>query len=170
LLFGLFSIFTTRVAAQPTGVEQNLNARVSALEEKVAVAEQLLVNQGQQISSLQQRVVSLESAVFRPRAFTVDCAGGQTIAGALAQAPAAGLVMITVVGQCTEAVTIDRHNTILLGASPGDGLQPPSPADDVLTVTRGAHVTLDQVTLTGGRLFVREGAHFTASNPDEHLN
>ena len=104
-----------------------------------------LSNQRQRIVALTQRIASLE-----PLNLTVNCAAGETVGGALAQAgQRPSRVVITVVGVCTEAVAIFRNNTVLRGASPGDGLLSPSDTSNVLGI--GAKdVIVDQLTLRGG--------------------
>jgi hypothetical protein len=101
-----------------------------------------------------------------PLNLTVNCAAGETVASALAQATAStNRVTITIVGTCTEAVTISRDAVTLQGAAPGDGLQAPSPTATVLTVI-GQRVELNQLTIAGGArgIAALRGAAFRGTN------
>lgn len=118
------------------------------------------------VSDLEQRIAELE-ALSQPLNLTVNCADGETVADALAQAASTiGRVTITIVGVCTESVTITRNDVTLQGASPGDGLQAPSLGSTILRLI-GGHITrLNQLTLTGGGVGLQAlgGAFFSASD------
>lgn len=172
LLVGLtITAWPAATQAQSQGIPErvsDLEQRTSALEQQVSsqgqqlatVQQQLatqgqrlatqgqqLATQGQQIATLTQRIAGLQ-----PLNLTVDCTAGQTVAGALAQAgQRPSRVVITVVGVCTEAVAIFRSNTVLRGASVGDGLQGPSATSTVLEIHAARDVILDRLTLIGGR-------------------
>jgi hypothetical protein len=87
---------------------------------------------------------------LQPLNLTVDCNAGQTVAGALGQAgQRPSLVVILISGVCVESVAINRNNTDLRGATPGDGLQAPSAQANVLSI--GARdVSVSGLTLSGG--------------------
>jgi hypothetical protein len=84
---------------------------------------------------------------------TVDCTKGETVTDALGKvALETRRVIIVIKGTCIESVRITRNNVTLQGASPGDGLQAPSPGSTVLMLI-GAHRTrLEQLTITGGNI------------------
>lgn len=97
---------------------------------------------------------------------TVNCPKG-SIGKALERAAQMwpfGRVTITVRGVCVEEVIISRDETTLRGASPGDGLQAPSPTSFVLVLI-GRQIELQQLTLTGGSrgLVAGHGASFYAN-------
>jgi hypothetical protein len=75
----------------------------------------------------------------------VDCATG----GSVSQALAAGATQININGMCTESVNVDRDGVTLLG---GPGATIRGPDADVNTINvRGNRVTIDGLTVTGGR-------------------
>lgn len=159
----LVLIVTVAVTVWPASTQaqsQGLEQRVSALEQRTSALEQQVSSQGQQLATVQQQVatqgqqivaLTQRIAALEPLNLTVNCAAGQTVAGALAQAgQRPSRVVITVVGVCTEAVAIFRSHTVLRGASIGDGLQGPSATSSVLQVS-AKDVVLDRLTLAGGR-------------------
>jgi hypothetical protein len=84
------------------------------------------------------------------RTTLVDCAAGETVGDALAQAATTvGRLTITIIGLCTERVVITRDDTTLQGANPGDGLMSPQPqVSAALVRVDGAQRTvLQQLTL-----------------------
>ena len=103
---------------------------------------------------LEQRLALLE-----PLNLTVNCGSGDTVGGALGQAgDRPSRVVITVVGVCIERVDIFRSNTVVRGASLGDGVQSPSATSSVLEVHAARDVTLSRLTLSGGH-GIRSQAH-----------
>jgi hypothetical protein len=78
------------------------------------------------IVALEEHIAGMESDLV-PLDLTVHCPE-ESVGEALAQAgDRQAHVTITIIGVCTEEVVITRDNTTLQGASPGDGLQAPSP-------------------------------------------
>jgi len=115
-----------------------------------------------QLDELTARLAVLETHA-QPLFLTVDCAAGQTVAGALAQAVGFRTVTITIVGLCQEQVTIGRDDVVLQGASPGDGLQAPAAAARVLRLVRANRIRLRQLTIVGGTTgLVASGGSFSA--------
>ena len=114
------------------------------------------------ITALETRIAELENDLA-PLDVTVNCPD-ESIGSALQQAgnrPAH--VTITIYGTCKEQVVIARDNTTLHGASPGDGIQAPSPGGIVLAL-KARNIALDQLTLTGGGEGIRgsNAASFSA--------
>lgn len=85
--------------------------------------------------------------------YTVDCAKGQTIAGAIARADARSPLVVNVRGTCNESVAIGRDNVTLRG-DPAATIIAPNSTSDVVAVD-GNGVTLENLTLTGGYYGVR---------------
>ena len=78
-------------------------------------------------------------------AVTVDCTAGQTVSQALAS----GAQQITVRGTCVESLDVNRDDVTLL-AEPGGTIRGPDSNVNTINV-RGNRVTIDGVTITGGR-------------------
>ena len=137
----------TVVEIQAAGASGDLDTRLTALEEKVSEVE----------------------AKLQPQNIFIDCGAGQTIGDALGQAEdTLNPFHITVIGVCTELVTINRDNITLQGASEGDGIQAPNSDNfQVLLRIQGAQkVQLKQLTFTGGSvgLLATRSASFSAEN------
>jgi hypothetical protein len=81
----------------------------------------------------------------------VDCARGETIAGALDRGKEK-LVLVLVKGICNESVTVELNDVTLQGdpLAAGSGVNGPDPTVDAIVVT-GSRVTLEGLTITGGR-------------------
>jgi hypothetical protein len=94
----------------------------------------------------------------------VDCAAGESIQQAIDSAPVNLPLLIAINGTCTEAVTIGRDNVTLVAVSPGDGIQSPGPNVAPLSLNGATHISLGQLTLTGGQngLQAFNGASFGA--------
>jgi len=76
---------------------------------------------------------------------TVDCGAGHTVSQALAT----GATQINISGTCTESLNVDRDGVTLHG-EPGATIR--GPDADVNTINvRGNRVTIDGLTVTGGR-------------------
>ncbi len=86
----------------------------------------------------------------RDRTTTVDCAAGDTVATALRHGDERKSLTILVNGTCSEHVVINRSDVKLAAAAPGAAISGPDPTIDVIRVT-GTRVTLDGITVTGGR-------------------
>src|SRR5256886_16045177 len=86
----------------------------------------------------------------RDRTTTVDCAAGDTVARALTRGDERKSLTILINGSCSEHVVINRSDIKLAAAAPGATISGPDPAIDVIRVT-GTRVTLDGITVTGGR-------------------
>src|SRR2546427_3113266 len=86
----------------------------------------------------------------RNRTTTVDCAAGDTVATALRHGDERKSLTILVNGTCSEHVVINRSDIKLAAAAPGAAISGPDPTIDVIRVT-GTRVTLDGITVTGGR-------------------
>lgn len=76
---------------------------------------------------------------------TVDCTSG----GSLSQALATAATQITVRGTCSESVNVNRDDVTLLG-EPGATISGPDATVNTINV-RGNRVTIDGLTVTGGR-------------------
>ena len=96
---------------------------------------------------------ALGSASAQTITYTVDCAKGQTIAGALARADSRSPLLVNVRGTCNEFVAIARDNVTLRG-DPTATIVAPNATSDVVAVD-GNGVTLENLTLTGGYYGVR---------------
>jgi len=131
-------------------VAASLEQRVRALEQRMAAVE--------------QRVTATESAL-KPLNVTVDCAAGQTVGAALTQVAAHPRpVVINILGECSEGVTISRHDVTLQG---GGLIRPTGGNTTVLSVGIGLRgIQLGNMTLTGGGrgLRIRSGSTVTAQN------
>ena len=115
--------------------------------------------------ALEEQIAELESNLD-PLDLTVHCPD-ESIQDALDLAGnRAAHVTITIEGVCTEEVVISRDNTTLRGASPGDGLQAPSPDSVVLVLARARRIYLEQLAITGGSvgLIATRGGDFVAEN------
>jgi hypothetical protein len=84
----------------------------------------------------------------------VDCAAGDTIAKALTLGDERKPMLIIVRGTCNESVTFDRNDVTLQGDPAGGGVSGPDPSVDTILVT-GSRVTVDGLTVTGGRNGIR---------------
>lgn len=81
---------------------------------------------------------------------TVDCAAGQTVADALARAPASGRYTISIRGTCTERVNINRDATTIEGGAPGATLAAPSPGSTVVMINGAEDIRLANIAISGG--------------------
>src|SRR5258705_3842391 len=86
----------------------------------------------------------------KDRSTTVDCAAGDTIARALRHGDERKSLTILISGTCSEHVVINRSDIKLAPAAAGGTISGPDPAIDVIRVT-GSRVTIDGITVTGGR-------------------
>ena len=96
---------------------------------------------------------AIPAASAQSNTFTVDCNRGQRIAAALEQGDFRKPVVINLRGTCREFVTITRDRVTLRGDPAAELLAPAQNADLVIIEARG--VTLENLTLTGGRYGVR---------------
>ena len=115
--------------------------------------------------ALEEQIADLESDLT-PLDLTVHCPD-ESIQDALNRARnRKAHVTITIEGVCIEDAVIARDNTTLRGASPGDGLQAPSPDSLVLTLARVRRIYLEQLTINGGStgLYATRGGDFWAEN------
>lgn len=87
-------------------------------------------------------------AAAEPSPRQVNCDEGKTIAEALEQAGDHELVIV-VNGTCQENVVIARGRVTLLAGHSGAGVNGPNLQASTILV-RGAHVTIDGLTVTGG--------------------
>jgi hypothetical protein len=96
---------------------------------------------------------------------SINCKDGETVADALAQAPASGRFTVNIIGVCQESVTIYRDDVTLRGASAGDGLQLPLGMGTVLKIVGARRIYLKLLKLSGGEqgLSVIGGSPFNAS-------
>lgn len=95
----------------------------------------------------------------------VDCGEGMTVANVLDRAPPVRPLVITVVGVCEEAIEIDRDDVTIQGENPGDGFQAPTQDSRIIYLNAAHRVTLNQLTLTGGRIgIVAFAANFYATD------
>ncbi|MBP1688884.1 MAG: Right handed beta helix region [Deltaproteobacteria bacterium] len=101
------------------------------------------------------------SASAQSNTFTVDCNRGQKIAVALEHGDFRKPIVINLRGTCREFVTITRDNVTLRGDPAAELLAPAQNADLVTIEARG--VTLDSLTLTGGRYGVRNSQGLSVS-------
>ncbi len=101
----------------------------------------------------------LPNASAQSNTFTVDCDRGQKLAAALEHGDFRKPVVIKLRGTCREFVTIARDNVTLRGDPAAELLAPAQNADLVIIEARG--VTLDNLTLTGGRYGVRNNQGFS---------
>jgi hypothetical protein len=108
------------------------------------------------VKALAQRLTELErqlaelTAPRGSRSILVDCAAGETVGGALAQATTTvGPLTITIKGLCAERVVITRDDTTLQGADPGDGLMSPGGIETapLVRVDGAQRTVLQQLTL-----------------------
>jgi len=98
------------------------------------------------------------SASAQTITYTVDCAKGQTISGAIARGDVHKPLVVNIRGTCNEFVTIRRENVTLHG-DPTAAINAPNTDADVIFV--GANgVTLENLTLTGGYYGVRVNGTF----------
>jgi len=82
--------------------------------------------------------------------YTVDCAKGQTIAGALARADARSPLVINVRGTCNEHVSISRDDVTLRGAPGTDAtVNGPKSDTDTILILKDL-VNIEDLTVTGG--------------------
>jgi len=102
---------------------------------------------------------ALPNASAQAHTFTVDCNRGQRIATALEQGDFRKPIVINLRGTCREFVTITRDNVTLRGDPAAELLAPAQNADLVIIEAQG--VTLDSLTLTGGRYGVRNNQSFS---------
>jgi hypothetical protein len=130
------SALTTRVATL-----ESLPGRVTALEARAA--------------ALEARATTLEIRTAPMFNANVDCAGGQTIAAALAQTAAhTGTVQLTISGVCNESVVVTRPRMIIQGAGPGATIQAPPGSTAVRLATNGGvtpSLLLRSLTIAGGQ-------------------
>ena len=98
-----------------------------------------------------------------PLAITVDCSSGQTLASALLQEPLRPLI-ITVLGVCSENITITRNDVTLQGDASVSGIAGVDPARDVILIDGARRVVIEHLTVSGGRngIVGLGGASFTA--------
>lgn len=80
----------------------------------------------------------------------VDCGKNESIALALASASQAKILEIVVRGTCTESVRVDRDDVTLRAHATGGGIHGPDAQTNTVVVT-GARVTLEGLTISGGR-------------------
>src|SRR5262245_31073065 len=86
----------------------------------------------------------------KDRTVNVDCASGDTIARALTKGDDRKSLTIVITGTCSESIVINRSDIKLAAAAPGAGVNGPDPDTDVIRIT-GSRVTIDGITITGGR-------------------
>lgn len=94
-------------------------------------------------------LLAAPGAAAQPGDRRVDCDRGKTIAEVLEQAEDHALTIV-VTGTCQENLVISRDRVTLLAAHPGAGVDGPDAQANTITVT-GAQVTIDGLTVTGGR-------------------
>lgn len=100
----------------------------------------------------------LGSASAQTITYTVDCAKGQTIAGAIARGDDRKPLVVNVRGTCNEFVSIKRDNVTLHG-DPAASIHAPNNDADLIYI--GANgVLLENLTLTGGYHGVRVDGAF----------
>jgi len=135
---------TQRVAALETAVDE-LRAQLRALTQQIAALSEQIVSDQARLGTLEQAGLYFD--------IPVNCAEGQTVASALAQAAShTGLVSITITGTCHESILTSRSNTWFRGAQPGAGITAAtaSPNSIALSVTQATRVFVDGLTLSGG--------------------
>lgn len=100
-----------------------------------------------------------------PVSITVNCNTGRTISSALATAPTSKPLVITVIGVCTETVTISRDDVTVQGASPSSGINAPAPTATVLTLSGAHRIILQQLEINYGAtgLVATLGSSFQAN-------
>jgi hypothetical protein len=102
------------------------------------------------IGALESRVAALESR-WEPLALTADCAGGESVADALARGRLmSGPLTITIHGVCNERIVIDRDDVTIRGASSSDGLEGTglTGTTPLVTIVGAQRVTLSGLRLT----------------------
>ncbi len=101
----------------------------------------------------------MPSASAQSNTFTVDCNRGQKIGTALQQGDFRKPLLIKVRGTCPEFVLITRDRVTLRGDPAAELLAPAQNAD--LVIIEARDVTLENLTLTGGRYGVRNNQGFS---------
>ncbi len=109
----------------------------------------LAVLVGPSLMLLTPQSVDAQPAVFRT--VTVNCgAPGQTIANALRRQVVGGGLLVLISGTCNEHVDIFRDDVILRG-NPTATINGPTTTDDTVGLDHVRRVTLESLTITGGR-------------------
>jgi len=94
--------------------------------------------------------------------YSVDCSKGQTISHAINRGDARASLVVQIKGTCNESVLIDRNNVALLG-DPDAGARIEAPEGSPYAVAiEGDRVTLENLTIVGGRFGIRSSGAFRA--------
>ena len=102
------------------------------------------------IAALEERIAELE-APFGTLDLFVDCAAGETIGAALAEAEThVGSLNITVSGVCEESVVVVRDDVSLSGVDRSDGIRALSTDGRAVLVSDARRVVLSNMTIIGG--------------------
>ena len=99
------------------------------------------------------------TSAHKPSLPAVDCAKGQTIAGAIARGDERKPLVVNIRGTCNEFVDDQASENVTLHGDPTAAINAPNTDADVIFV--GANgVTLENLTLTGGYYGVRVNGTF----------
>jgi hypothetical protein len=102
-----------------------------------------------------------------PIEVTVNCSSGGTVTQALAlKYLTTNRLTITINGTCTEAIDTGLSGYTLQGGSSGGALQAPSSSTNPVLGISGQHVTLTNLTISGGvnTVIGRHGGQFSGNN------
>lgn len=119
------------------------------------------------VSSLEQRVSSVESAASQPLGIDVQCGSGQSINNALAEHHGwLGPLIIYVHGACQGAVLIDRDDVTLQGITGQDSIESTASSETTVSVRGAQRVNINDLTIKGGStaLGAYDGSSFRANH------